>query len=53
MKKEELSKEERDVREEIRLAMNDYFIGSTKKTEDGFILDLGRAGAFEIRVTRV
>ena len=53
MKQEQMQNELERVSEEIRLAVNECFVGVTKKTEDGFILDLGRAGAYHIIVTRV
>lgn len=53
MEQEKLQKAEERIGEEIRLAVKDCFVGTTKEAEGGFILDLGRAGAFHIIITRV
>ena len=51
MNKEQMQNDVDKVREEIRIAVKDYFVGTTRETEDGFVLDLGRAGAYHIIIT--
>ena len=53
MKQEQMQNLEERVSEEIRLAIQDYFVGTTRKTEEGFVLDLGKTGVFHIVVARV
>lgn len=53
MKQEQMQNGLERVSEEMRLAVNECFVGVTKKTEGGFVLDLGRAGAYHIIITRI
>lgn len=45
--------EEQAVADALSVLADEYFVGKTEKTENGFCIDSGEFGKFSVKITRI